>query len=104
MEKKRRSKLAIASYIISICSIVVALLIPFFGMYLQLPTYNSSSVVGISLSVLGIILGIMALVVISKNKSTLYGNIRAAIGIIIGMCSFSTWFSTLILYTRLHPK
>jgi hypothetical protein len=95
MDKKRISGLALASFIVSICSGVVPFLLSFVGTYYQIPAFPSAGYLGIFLAASAVILGISALVIISKNKSAICGYARAIIGIIIGMISFISYMINL---------
>ena len=96
MEKKKISGLAIASFLVSICAVGIPFIICAAGMYLNTPTRNFQAIVGAILGVCAVILGIKALVVISKNKSVMCGYVKAIIGIIIGILSCYSWLSTII--------
>ncbi|OGX16198.1 MAG: hypothetical protein A2166_06740 [Omnitrophica WOR_2 bacterium RBG_13_41_10] len=92
MEKKKMSQLALASFIISICSGIFPMLLSFVGSYFNIPVFPFAGYLGIFFGICAVAFGIGALVIIFRNKTTLSGYTRAILGIVIAIGFSCVWF------------
>jgi len=94
--KKKKPEIASASIITSILAVVIPFLLQNVAFYFQTTKILAfAGGLGISLGVLGALLGVSALVVIIKNKVSFGGYAYAILGIVLGAWSSYAWFGYL---------